>query len=109
MKVVILCGGLGTRLSEETKVRPKPMVKIGNKPILEHIINGAKRNGFENFVISVHYLSKKIIKYFQNGKKFEINIKYIVEDKPHGTAGSLKMVKKTKFSNSDWFCSSAVF
>ena len=90
----IMAGGFGKRLLPFTKKTPKPMLKIGNKPILEHIINGAKRNGFENFVISVHYLSKKIIKYFQNGKKFEINIKYIVEDKPHGTAGSLKFLKK---------------
>ena len=51
---------------------PKPMLKIGNKPILEHIINGAKKNGFENFVISVHYLSKKIIKYFQNGENLKL-------------------------------------
>ena len=53
-----------------------------------------QKNGFENFVISVHYLSKKIIKYFQNGKKFNINIKYIIENKPYGTAGSLRLLKK---------------
>ena len=48
MKVVILCGGFGTRLSEETSIKPKPMVKIGNKPILEHIINLYYKHGFKN-------------------------------------------------------------
>ncbi len=90
----IMAGGFGKRLLPFTKKTPKPMLKIGNKPILEHIINGAQKNGFENFVISVHYLSKKIIKYFQNGKKFKINIKYIIENKPCGTAGSLRFLKK---------------
>ena len=90
----IMAGGFGKRLLPFTKKIPKPMLKIGNKPILEHIINGAKKNGFENFVISVHYLSKKIIKYFQNGRKFKINIKYIIEKNPYGTAGSLRLLKK---------------
>lgn len=90
----IMAGGFGKRLLPFTKKIPKPMLKVGNKPILEHIINGAKKNGFENFVISVHYLSKKITKYFQNGKKFNINIKYIIENKPYGTAGSLRFLKK---------------
>ena len=94
----IMAGGFGKRLLPFTKKIPKPMLKIGNKPILEHIINGAKKNGFENFVISVHYLSKKIIKYFQNGKKFNINIKYIIESNPYGTAGSLRFIKKRSSS-----------
>ncbi len=90
----IMAGGYGKRLLPFTKKVPKPMLKIGNKPILEHIINGAKKNGFENIMISVHYLSKKIIKYFKDGKKFELHIKYIIENKPSGTAGSLRFVKK---------------
>ena len=58
MKVVILCGGLGTRLSEETSIKPKPMVKIGNKPILQHIINLYCKYGFKigikNFKIKIN-------------------------------------------------------
>ena len=53
MKVVILCGGLGTRLSEETSIKPKPMVKIGNKPILSHIINIYLKHGFKNFILAL--------------------------------------------------------
>ena len=55
MKVVILCGGLGTRLSEETSIKPKPMVKIGNKPILSHIINIYLKHGFKNFILALGY------------------------------------------------------
>tara|TARA_B100001093_G_scaffold510428_1_gene576308 strand:+ start:195 stop:1232 length:1038 start_codon:yes stop_codon:yes gene_type:complete len=90
----ILAGGFGKRLLPFTKTIPKPMLKIGNKPILEHIINSAKKNRFKNFVISVHYLSKKIINYFKNGEKFNIKVRYIVEERPYGTAGSLRFLKK---------------
>ena len=61
LKVVILCGGLGSRLSEETKIIPKPMVKIGNLPILIHIINIYKKNGFKNFIIALGYKKEVII------------------------------------------------
>ena len=52
MKIIILCGGYGTRLSEETKVKPKPMVKIGNNPIIEQIIQIYKKYGFDNIILS---------------------------------------------------------
>ena len=89
-----MAGGFGKRLLPITKNIPKPMIKVGNKPILEHIINRAKYNGFDNFVISVHYLSKKIIKYFGDGKKLNVKIKYIIEKKPYGTAGALRFLKE---------------
>lgn len=91
---LIMAGGFGKRLLPITKNIPKPMIKVGNKPILEHIINRAKYNGFDNFVISVHYLSKKIIKYFGDGKKLNVKIKYIIEKKPYGTAGALRFLKE---------------
>ena len=69
MKTVILCGGLGTRLSEETKIKPKPMIKIGNKPILNHIIDIYKYYGFSNFLLSLGYKSEFIEKYYKNNKK----------------------------------------
>ena len=90
MKVVILCGGLGTRLGLETKTLPKPMVKIAGKPVLESIITKAKHEGFTNITISINYLGSIIEKYFGNGKKFGVNISYIKETKPLGTAGSIK-------------------
>mgnify|MGYP001342846811 CR=1 FL=1 len=90
---VIMAGGLGKRLRPFTKNVPKPMLKIGNKPILEHIILKAKSNGFKNFVISVHYLHKIIKDYFKDGKKFSVKIKYIHEKTPKGTAAGLKNLK----------------
>ena len=75
MKVVILCGGKGTRLSEETKVIPKPLVQIGNKPILIHIINYYKYFGINEFIIATGYKGTLIKKYFnkkQNKDKITI-------------------------------------
>lgn len=66
MKVVILAGGLGTRLSEETTIRPKPMVEIGGKPILWHIMNMYAAHGFKEFVIALGYKGEAIKEYFLN-------------------------------------------
>ena len=66
MKVVILCGGLGTRLSEETGLKPKPMVTIGGKPILWHIMNIFSAQGFNEFVLALGYKSEHIKEYFMN-------------------------------------------
>ena len=65
-KVILLAGGLGTRLSEYTKKIPKPMVKIGKKPIIEHIMDIYKKNGFDEFIIAAGYKSEILKKYFQN-------------------------------------------
>lgn len=66
MKVVILCGGLGTRLSEETQVKPKPMVEIGGRPILWHIMKIYERHGFNDFVLALGYKGEVIKDYFLN-------------------------------------------
>ena len=68
MKVVILCGGLGSRLSEETRIKPKPMVTIGNKPILNHIINIYESFGYKEFYLALGYKGHIIKKYFTNKK-----------------------------------------
>lgn len=68
MKVVILAGGKGTRLSEYTRSIPKPMIKIGSKPILEHIINYYKKYGFEDFIIAGGYKYSIIDNYFKKKK-----------------------------------------
>ena len=65
MKVVILCGGLGSRLAEETKLIPKPMVKIGKIPIVQHIINYFKFYGFKDFILATGYKNLIIQKYFK--------------------------------------------
>ena len=66
MKVVILCGGLGTRLREETDVKPKPMVEVGGRPILWHIMKGYAAQGFNEFVLCLGYKGEKIKEYFLN-------------------------------------------
>ena len=90
MKVVILCGGVGSRLSEETKIIPKPMVKIGRIPILKHIINIYKYYGFNNFILATGYKSHIIKNYF---KKYK-NIKCIYTGKSTMTGGRLLRLKK---------------
>ncbi|MBI2015722.1 MAG: glucose-1-phosphate cytidylyltransferase [Candidatus Rokubacteria bacterium] len=64
MKVVILCGGLGTRLREETEVRPKPMIELGGRPILWHIMRGYAHHGFREFVLALGYKSEVVKRYF---------------------------------------------
>ena len=81
MKVVILAGGFGTRLAELTDVIPKPMVRIGNKPILWHIMNTYASYGFKDFVIALGYKSEYVKNYFLNynslNSDFTINLKEI--------------------------------
>ena len=92
-KVVLMVGGLGTRLRPLTEHTPKPMLKVGNKPILETIILNFKKYGFTNIILSVSYKSEVIEEYFQDGKKFGVNIEYIHEDKRMGTAGALSLMR----------------
>jgi glucose-1-phosphate cytidylyltransferase len=66
MKVILLCGGLGTRLSEETHLRPKPMVPIGHQPILAHIMESYARHGFNDFVLALGYKAEMVKEYFLN-------------------------------------------
>ncbi len=95
-RLVIMSGGFGKRLGKLTKKSPKGMLLYKNKPLLEHIITLAKENGIENIYLSVHYLKEIIIKYFKNGEKFNLNIKYLKEKHPLGTIGSIRYLKKEK-------------
>lgn len=93
--IVIMAGGRGKRMMPLTKKVPKPMLRINNKPIIKHIIEKAKIEGFKNFFISVNYLGDKIINYLKDGKKFNINIEYLKEVRALGTAGSLSILRKS--------------
>ena len=92
-KVVIMAGGRGMRLRPLTKNIPKPMLKVGNKPILQIIIEKFKKSGYKNFVICVNYKSKMIKDFFGDGSKFGVKIEYIDEKKRMGTAGALSLFK----------------
>lgn len=91
--IVIMAGGMGTRLMPLTENTPKPMLLINGKPILERIIEKLVEQGFQNFYISINYLGEKIKDYFGDGIKWDINIQYIEEDKRLGTAGALSKIK----------------
>jgi len=93
-RVVLMVGGLGTRLRPLTDNIPKPMLKVGNKPILETIILNFKKYGFVNFILCVSYKSEIIEEYFKDGRDFGVNIEYIHEEKRMGTAGALSLIDK---------------
>lgn len=93
MKTVILAGGKGTRLKPYSMVFPKPLMPIGDKPILEVIIQQLKSYGLDDIIITVDYLSELIINFFGNGRKFGVNISYSREDNPLGTTGCLSLIK----------------
>lgn len=88
---LVMAGGIGSRLHPYTKDCPKPLLPIGGKPILQHIIEGAREEGFSNFVLSVNYLGSMIEDYFGDGKNFGVTINYLREEVPLGTAGSLSL------------------
>lgn len=92
--MLIMAGGKGTRLRPHTENCPKPMLEVGGKPMLEHIIERAVTDGFKNFVISLHYLGHMIEDYFGDGTQYGVNIKYLKEETPLGTAGCLSLLRK---------------
>jgi mannose-1-phosphate guanylyltransferase len=94
MKAVILAGGLGTRLRPLTYKKPKPMLPLGGKPMLEHLIKWIKKNNVKEIVLCTSYLHKTIENYFGNGKKFGVSIEYAISKKPLATAGQLKTAEK---------------
>lgn len=96
MKAVILAGGKGTRLLPYTTVFPKPLIPLGQKPILDIIIQQLSYYGFHDITLSVGYLAELIQAYVQNGngRRFpNVNIEYITEREPTGTAGSLGLIR----------------
>lgn len=92
-KVVLMVGGLGSRLRPLTENTPKPMLKVGNKPILETIINNFKQYGFKDIILSVNYKADIVKEYFKDGKEFGVNIEYVHETKRMGTAGALSLMR----------------
>lgn len=91
-KIVIMAGGLGTRLKPLTDTLPKPMLRIGSKPILQIILERFKQQGFKNIILCVNYKSHIIEKYFGDGSKFGLHITYTKEEKQMGTAGALSLI-----------------
>lgn len=89
----ILAGGRGSRMCDLTNATPKPMLKVAGLPILEHVLLEAIRQGIRKFFISVHYLQNQIMDYFGDGGRYGVEINYVFEKTPLGTAGCLSGLK----------------
>ena len=90
--MVIMAGGMGTRLRPHTENCPKPLLPIAGKPMLEHIIERAQLEGFSHFVLAIHYLGHMIEDHFGNGEHMGVRIDYLREQSPLGTAGALGLL-----------------
>lgn len=93
--VFIMAGGFGTRLKPLTDTCPKPMLKVGDKPILETVVRSFIRAGFTNFYISTHFLPEVIHNHFGDGSEYNAKITYVYEDTPLGTGGALGLLPET--------------
>jgi hypothetical protein len=89
---VLMCGGLGTRMCELTQHCPKPMLPIGNTPMLETILRRLTKQGIKNFYFAINYLGNIIEEYFEDGTKFGVHIQYLREKKRLGTGGALSLI-----------------
>jgi dTDP-glucose pyrophosphorylase len=90
--MVIMAGGIGSRLRPFTDNCPKPLLQVAGKPMLEHIIERAKLEGFSHFVLAIHYLGEMIEAHFGDGEQLGVRIGYLREEAPLGTAGALSLL-----------------
>ncbi len=93
VKAFILAGGLGTRLRPLTYEIAKLMIPIHGKPILEHWIELFRKHNVQEIILSIGYKASQFMRYFGDGSKFGVRLRYIIEEKPLGTAGSLRLAK----------------
>ncbi len=91
--MVIMAGGKGTRLGDRTSQCPKPLLKVNDKPMLEHIIERARSQGLSRFVISLNHLGHMIEAHFGDGGRWNVQIEYLREEQPLGTAGALSLLR----------------
>ena len=94
MKAIILAGGHGKRLMPLTYTKPKPMLPLLDKPVLQYIVEGLAAQGFDEIIVTTNYLREQVIDHFKDGEAFGVKMIYPVEDKPLGTAGSVKNAEK---------------
>ena len=93
MKVVVIAGGQGTRIVSVNSEIPKAMIPIAGKPILEYEVEMAKRYGYTDFLFIIGHMGDQIEHYFEDGRRWNVNIEYYKEEKPLGTAGALGCLK----------------
>ncbi len=92
--VVVMAGGRGTRLYPHTENCPKPMLPVGGKPMLEHIVERARAEGFQRFVFAIHYLGHMVEDHFGKGSNLDVSIDYLREEQPLGTGGALGLMTR---------------
>jgi len=92
MKAVVLAGGKGARLAPYTRILPKPLMPIGDMPILEILLRQMQRAGINEVILTAGYLGELLRAFFQNGERLGLQIEYSFEEKPLGTAGPLSLV-----------------
>ena len=95
LTAVVMAGGFGTRLRPMTEDTPKPMLPVGDKPLLEHIIGQLRAAGIQEVTVTTHYKSDVIAKHFGDGRGFGVKVNYLEEDQPLGTAGAVGLMKET--------------
>jgi dTDP-glucose pyrophosphorylase len=96
VRAVVMAGGFGTRLQPLTESMPKPMLQIDDKPLMEHMIEQIRDSGIHNIHITTHYLPEKIHEHFGDGEDFGVDLNYVPEEEPLGTAGALSLLKVRK-------------
>jgi NDP-sugar pyrophosphorylase family protein len=95
VSAVIMAGGFGTRLRPLTDQVPKPMLPVGDRPLLELTIDRLREAGIRRVNVTTHYLASEITNYFGDGREFGVDLIYVPEDRPLGTAGGLKLMEQT--------------
>lgn len=93
-RVVVMAGGAGKRLLPLTESTPKPMLRLGDKPILEHLLEQMAAAGFSRFIFTVNYLAEQVQRHFGDGSRWGVEIEYVRESKPLGTAGALGLIQR---------------
>ena len=96
--VVIMAGGKGLRLRPLTEQTPKPLLRVGGKPVLQHIIENLRDEGFTDLVVAINYLGEQIEAHFGDGSAFGVHVRYLSEEIPLGTAGALSLLEPPFFS-----------
>lgn len=94
MKAVVMAGGFGTRIQPLTNSRPKPMLPIINRPMMEHTMMKLKELGITEFIVLLYFKPEIIKEYFKDGSDFGINISYVTPDDDYGTAGAVKLAEE---------------
>jgi len=93
LNAVIMAGGFGTRMKPLTNDIPKPMLPLGKRPVMEHIIDNLRESNISDVSVTTHYLAGKIKSHFKDGQEFGVNINYVSEDTPLGTGGALSLIE----------------